>query len=123
MNTLNVYTAQMRYPGKDRFDITVKSGHKAFAPTWDMVMGIKNGTMTEAQYTERYRELMSESVHKYPGAWSDLLLKGEVTLVCYCPKGAFCHRYLLVKILQYIGKLTDIEVIYKGEREIGKKVS
>lgn len=35
----------------------------------------------------------------------------NITLVCYCPKGEFCHRFLLAKILKQVAK--DIEIIVK----------
>ena len=41
-----LYTAQYRYPGMDRLDITVKGQDrfgKFFAPTWNMVSGFKKG--------------------------------------------------------------------------------
>jgi hypothetical protein len=42
-------------------DVTVKSAKgfaRSFAPTWKMVMGYKNGMQTEAQYTEKYVEIL-----------------------------------------------------------------
>jgi hypothetical protein len=41
-------------------DVTVKSAEgfaRSFAPSWSMVMGYKNGTLTEAQYTEQYMKI------------------------------------------------------------------
>ena len=55
---LKVYTAQYGYRGKDRLDITVKSGDRTFAPTWDMVMDYKSGKITQEEYTEMYYDLM-----------------------------------------------------------------
>lgn len=107
---LKVYTAQYRYNGKDRLDITVKTGSKVFAPTWDMVMGSKSGRISEAEYERRYRELMKKSQEIYWDVWDELLSMDEVTLVCFCRKGKFCHRILLAKILEELG------AEYMGER-------
>ena len=48
-----VWTAQYQYKGPDRLDITVKTGIKAFAPTWEMVMKSKQGKLSEEEYTEQ----------------------------------------------------------------------
>lgn len=117
MHRIEVYTARMRYGGTDRFDITVKSGHKAFAPSWDIVMGVKNGTVTEKQYLDRYITMMHNSFMNNRSAWVELLSKDIVTLVCFCPRGTFCHRYALVDILIVFGRELGVEVVYRGERE------
>lgn len=106
-----LYTSTYRYPmTDDRTDITVKGQHedgKAFAPRWDMVMGHKNGTVSSAQYTEEYWKILNNVP---PKSWYWLLSKQERTLVCFCNKGAFCHRDILAqyvtqvyKSVQYIG--------------------
>ena len=63
-----LYTTQIsvvKKLGLDRdsryLDITVKSGDKAFAPTWKMVMGSKQGKITDEEYTHQYTELMRKS--------------------------------------------------------------
>lgn len=100
---LKVYTAQYRYAGPDRLDITVKTGNKAFAPTWDIVMGLKQGQITEAEYEARYRELMRASWRRNRAEWQRLLARDRVVLVCFCPPGAFCHRVLLAGYLEKCG--------------------
>ena len=107
--SLKLYTATFNYRGQDRFDITVKTKeHPEFCPTWEMVAGYKNGSMSEEEYTRLYHELMVESWRKYNKAWRDLLALNEATLVCFCKKNTFCHRYLLAQYLvkcgvEYIG--------------------
>ena len=52
--------AQIR-PGVKGVDVTVKSAvgfARSFTPSWSMVMGYKNGTLTEAQYTEQYMKIL-----------------------------------------------------------------
>lgn len=120
-----LYTAQYRYPGKDRLDITVKGNHpigSLYAPTWNMVNAVKNGTLSEELYTGQYYNLLIErwktngsemmklvedlQSNFYTGAHAK-----DITLVCFCPSGSFCHRYLLVKFLQH-----NYAVEYGGER-------
>jgi uncharacterized protein YeaO (DUF488 family) len=107
---LKVYTSNMRYQGKDKLDITVKSGDKAFAPTWDMVMGLKNDKITEQEYTDQYTYMMALSFKRNKAKWDKLLSLDSITLCCYCKPGTFCHRVLLAKILETLGAK------YIGER-------
>jgi len=113
-----IYAAQYRYSGKDRFDITVKGNcevGKLYAPTWNMVSGIKNGTLTHEEYTAQYYNLL---IQRWATSGEEMISivdkvrNQDVTLVCFCPTNTFCHRYLLVKFLQH-----NWGVKYGGERE------
>ena len=86
-------------------DITVKSAprwSRPFTPTWEMVLGHKNKTISDEEYTQRYHEIL-EQVPK--DTWRELWLlgqeSGEVILLCYCPDRErsggikFCHTRLL----------------------------
>lgn len=106
---LKIYTSQYRYSGKNRLDITVKSGDKTFAPIWDMVSKYKKGLITEEEYTKEYYKLMRNSYKNHKDKWDQLLDQDEVVLVCFCKKGSFCHRYLLAEILVKLG------AEYRGE--------
>ena len=113
---IKVYTAQYRYSGKDRLDITVKGATfgkaRYVAPTWDMVMGIKNGIIDEEEYTRQYNAILDGLNESW---WKEYLpsitVEDEVTLICYCRKDDFCHRVLLAK---WLANKENIE--YKGER-------
>lgn len=94
-----LYTAHYRYSGEDRTDITVKGQDprgRHFAPTWEMVMGVKNGTMTEQEYVDRYCDKLSRLNTEI---WEWLFSQETRTLVCFCPKEAFCHRNILLNYL------------------------
>lgn len=112
-----LYTGQIRYPGKDRLDITIKSGSgigKIFAPTWEMVMGVKNGTMSNEEYTAKYYWLLADRWNTHSKEileFVETVKTFPVTIVCYCKKGDFCHRHLLVAWLVH-----NFEVQYGGER-------
>ena len=106
---LTIKTSTYRYPGPDRLDITVKGQDpigKAFAPTWDMVMGIKKNTMSQEEYVNRYAKILANIP---PRILHDILSRESVTLVCFCKPGTFCHRYLAAMFLASIGG------VYKGE--------
>ena len=95
-------------------DITVKSGDPVFAPTWDMVMGWKQGWMSQDEYVRRYTEMMRESYRRNKDRWLEVL-KHDVILTCYCRAGDFCHRYLLRDMLVKVAIANGIEAIAKGE--------
>jgi hypothetical protein len=112
-----LYTAQYRYPGQDRLDITVKGNcpaGKIYAPTWEMVRGLKAGTLSEEEYTGQYYNIL---IDRWQRAGSemlnlvDMVRDRDLTVVCFCPPGAFCHRHLLVKFLQH-----NWAAEYGGER-------
>ena len=95
-------------------DVTVKSGDKAFAPTWKMVMGVKQGRMSEEEYTREYYERMRESYRQNRQRWDEVLSMEEAVLACYCRAGSFCHRYLLKDMLvkcgaEYAGEVRRLE--------------
>lgn len=105
-----LYTAQYRYKGPDRLDITVKSATgmgAVFAPTWDMVNSYKARAKDlvawDQTYYVQYEKLLRDRYY-CGGAWAferlDYLARtGDVTVVCFCAPGHFCHRELLCRIL------------------------
>ncbi len=98
--------AQLR-PGVRGVDVTVKSSKgfaRAFSPTWAMMMGYKNGTLTEAQYTEQYMKILGAvSVEAWRWLYAQAAEGGEVVLLCYCRvldapgRPVFCHTHLIVQ--------------------------
>lgn len=120
------YTGQYTYRGDDRLDITVAGQHplgKVFAPTWELVKmwqkakkdSIKFNNpkiLLDAQdyYTKQYRLMMYDSLRNNSGVWLQVLSQPVVTFVCFCPKGGFCHRYILMDIL------TELGAMYIGDR-------
>lgn len=120
---MDLYTAQYRYVGEDRLDITVKGQDpigKFLAPTWDMVLSLKRsipGTdeYTEQKYTEDYLRMLANTPPQHQWVWDLVLGHKSITLVCFCPSGAFCHRYLLKEYLLYC---YPDQVTYMGERTL-----
>jgi hypothetical protein len=103
---MKVWTAQYRYDGPDRLDITVKGQDplgKHFAPTWKMVMDLKEGKMSQQEYIDEYHKMMERLYLDRPEIWAELMSKEEVTLVCFCKPDKFCHRHLLRVLLQCKG--------------------
>jgi len=91
-------------------DTTVKSGAFQLAPTWEMVMGVKQGTLSEDDYSQLYAQRFEYWYFQDPLFFEALVEMPVLAVGCYCTPGAFCHRHLLVKLL---GHITAVE--YLGE--------
>ena len=66
-------------------DITVKSSRgpfRAFAPTWDMVMGHKRRDLSDEEYIARYRPILDRV---QLAVWTALAATPTCTFLCYCP--------------------------------------
>lgn len=111
---LKIWTAQYRYPGSDRVDITVKFAlhpWNVFAPTWKMIKEYKH-TKDEEVYIEQYKTIIDKAFELYPQQLTDLIKSDRtITLVCFCRPGDFCHRVLLAKHFESLG------AAYYGERK------
>lgn len=112
---LKIYTAQYRYSGNDRIDITVKSAKApwdVFAPSWPMVMEYKK-TKNEAAYIIQYDSIVANAFHNHGNELRKLITSDRtITLVCFCRAGEFCHRVLLANHLASAG------AEYMGERKL-----
>jgi len=95
-------------------DITVKSGDKQFAPTWDFLMKYKSD-LDEESYTKSFLKLMRSNYTNNKEYWVELLNQEELAIGCYCASGKFCHRHLIVKIFKKICEHHKIPFEYKGE--------
>lgn len=99
-------------------DTTVKGKSKLFAPTWEMVLGHKDGSWSDEQYTAEYRKRMIQSWLAHREEWEAFLRREEpVAIACYCNSGVFCHRHLLKDIFEELCKKLDIPFLYYGELE------
>src|SRR5690606_27108087 len=84
-----VGTGRIDYRGHSQqtvLNTTVKSGSglgKVFAPTWDMVMGVKQGKLTWEAYTEGYTQLMRRRYAQIPAAFLEALSCDELIVCCY----------------------------------------
>lgn len=96
-------------------DTTVKSGSQAFCPEWDMVMGIKDGSLSEQAYRAQYVALMRRTWRTHRREWEDLLAMPVVALGCYCKTGTFCHRHILKEAVSLIQKQRGALLVDGGE--------
>lgn len=120
MAKLEIWTGRYSYRGPDRLDVTVKgkdSVGKHFAPTWNMVQGIIKGTLSKKIYEEEYRKMMLLSYTNNIDIWRRVFNMQEVTFVCFCAPGSFCHRYILRNfIAELANSRKDLDVTLMGER-------
>jgi len=117
-----VYTAQMSRLWKaepDALDITIKSSRglgAVFAPdTWDMVTGVKRGTVSTETYRHWYLSLLRRRYRQDQTAWDSVLARPRVVLLCYCPVGQFCHRHLLADVFKKLGADYCGEILLTGQ--------
>ena len=111
---MKLYTAQFRYDGKDRIDITSRTSDmigKLFAPPWSLVSDFKDGRLTEDKYTDIYSDILLQGIASSPAVWVKFIALDEATLVCYCKAGDFCHRVVaahfcltMTPVVEYIGE-------------------
>jgi ribA/ribD-fused uncharacterized protein len=113
---VQLWTARYNYSGPDRYDVTVKSGDKVFAPTWKLVRRYKDSCITWPEYVRQYTDLMRGSYRNNKPHWINLLQKPSITLVCFCTDPTHCHRTLLAEMLARAGNANNISVAYHGER-------
>ena len=118
MKLITIQIAKMRQAIKEGYEVidtTVKSGDKRLAPTWDMVMGHKEGKVSDEEYTNRYEEIIKKSQEEHPEFWKELCRKEKIIIACYCKAGVFCHRHLLTKYIKEYCKENRIVFSYVGE--------
>jgi hypothetical protein len=117
MQVYTVQLAQWRQVPEDvkLLDTTARTGTSPFAPDWSIVKGIKNGSLTEGQYTNKYYGMLSLLLIKQPEVYEEVFQHDKVAIACMCPEGKFCHRLLLKNFLLSLGKATGKEIKFAGE--------
>jgi uncharacterized protein (DUF488 family) len=72
-----------------------------------MLVGYKNGTVTQEEFTKRYTVKLNKLLEK-EGVEAFNELNGLV-LLCYEKKGCFCHRHILADWLRSHGfEVTEV---------------
>lgn len=96
-------------------DTTVRSGDLTFAPTWEMVLASKGGTLSQEDYTEQYLARMRVSLKQNEARWLEVARLECCALACYYKAGAFCHRRILAQLFEKVCLHHDIPYVFKGE--------
>lgn len=107
-------TARINTKDPDALNTTIKSAStpegEALAPTWQMVMDIKNGRITWEQYTQQYLALLRQRYAHDKTPFLNILKRDRTILTCYCTDPQHCHRTLAVDVLQKIAVHHDITI-------------
>ncbi|MFM9481282.1 hypothetical protein, partial [Streptomyces scabiei] len=89
-NMVTISRAQISIPRFDDcgyVDVTIKSSTgtaKLFAPTWDMVMGHKNGSLSDLDYITQYLQIL-DSIEKDTWEWlACQAINNQLVVMCYC---------------------------------------
>lgn len=94
-----------------------KSRHLCMlAPTWDLVGGYKDGSITQQEYTTRYVQLL-EGREIDPMGIAHNLPEGTI-LLCYERPGDFCHRRVLA---EWVEQTTGVKIPEWKDPEQEKK--
>jgi len=130
---MDIYTIQIAKRSKLPMDIefidaTRKSGDLRLAPTWNMVMGVKDHIAAHcnpeigvsiADFRRQYRDIIQQSIMDDRPFWEALVQKEKIAIACYCSletnKIKFCHRLLLKEYLLHLCHLKQIPSTDCGE--------
>jgi hypothetical protein len=143
MTAFEICTAQYRYAGADRLDITASQVYKQmragkewnecgegrlFAPPSWMPAAHKRRKIDDDEYVDTYLKLMRERYAALSAEYHALIMSRiergspRIVLVCFCPIGAFCHRHLaseyLYKIACSIPALHGVVTFMRGDELI-----
>lgn len=110
-----IYTSNYKRKGDDSRAIAIsrKTPEDYFgktfmllAPTWELIMGVKNGEITPEEYAERYIHLL-EHIRDLTPEYILEVLPETCYLLCYEPLGQFCHRHVLAN---WLNEHTDANI-------------
>lgn len=73
---------------------------KEFIPSWDIVKGYKDGSLTVDEYTILYRSELDSLDKERLKCIINTLLECNSVLLCYEKSDNFCHRHILGKWLE-----------------------
>lgn len=107
--------------------ITPKGCHcgeiKELAPTWDILKGYKDGTITSGEYTSKYWQMLSSKDIKVLLDEKLIHLTPEekgIVLLCYEKNPEDCHRSILASYCKEKYNMNIEEYNLQKEQEIDK---
>lgn len=97
------------------YDITVKTGNKLFAPTWEDLIAYRNGEISNEEYSRRYYAKVVPTIRTHPQEWNKMAEHKTFAFACFCKPGNFCHRYLFAMLYIDYLKSHGATVEFMGE--------
>lgn len=77
---------------------------ECIAPSWELVHGYKDGSISEDAYTSIYiSQLMSRQNELQSIVNSIINDNKKYVFKCHCGKGKFCHRFIWKDVLERVG--------------------
>ncbi len=76
------------------------AGLEFLYPGWDLVMGHKRHVLSDQQYRDGYKALLGSRWSEVDGWLKGLVADGDITLLCYCKEGEFCHRRQIASMIK-----------------------
>lgn len=98
---LKIYTANIRYNGPDRMDVT-KSFNNPLAPPWNLINDRRYRKLNEEEFSAAYRDYLFALHNELPTVFIDVLKNNKITFVCFCKPFEFCHRVVLAKFFEEV---------------------
>lgn len=80
------------------------------APTLELRNGHKYHKRSDQWYQDGYRKLMSERQAQVMAWLQGLKADENLTLLCYCTEGRFCHRRIIATMVKYYRPDLIVEV-------------
>lgn len=68
-------------------------------PQWNMVTAYRYKGMSEQEYTRLYFKLLSDRWEAVRPWLKSLDPAEDITLLCWCREGQFCHRKLISRVI------------------------
>jgi len=72
---------------------------ECLVPRKDMVWGYRYHGLSEQDYTTQYFKLLSDRWNDVRTWLKSLSNDEDITLLCYCREGQFCHRTLIKRVI------------------------
>jgi uncharacterized protein YeaO (DUF488 family) len=80
------------------------------APTKELRDGHKYHGQSEQWYRDGYRALMQERWVDVKGWLDSLQPDVDLTLLCYCSEGKFCHRRIIAAMVKHYRPVIEVVV-------------
>lgn len=72
-------------------------------------MGHKRKQISDTQYRRGYTALLRQRGEAVRAWYESLQTSEDITLLCFCPEGKFCHRHIIAEMLR--ARRPDLEIV------------
>jgi hypothetical protein len=102
---LQIYTTQIKYTNLDKIInnpdyLILDYKNKVFSPIRGIILGRKNGRLTDKQFKQMYYDFLKESYKLNKEQWKYLLDKSKIIIASNSYYYEYADRVLLAKFLE-----------------------